>query len=181
MHSFVHHHRETSETQTGSTQGWVMNMGWRYDLMVWFFDTFLFRGTLRKFPQRTADLAQLQPGEAVLDVGCGTGALAMEASKRVGATGHVCGIDPGPKQQDHVAKMQFVASLQESHSWQTATAQAGLHSSQSTAYRLWAAWRQRGEGALSDGRHGHPIKLRGTARTSLEDYCQQTPSTPSLL
>jgi ubiquinone/menaquinone biosynthesis C-methylase UbiE len=98
MHSFVHHHRETSEAQTGSTQGWVMNMGWRYDLLVWFFDTFLFRGTLRKFPQRTANLAQIQPGEAVLDVGCGTGALAMEASKRVGATGHVCGIDPGPKQ-----------------------------------------------------------------------------------
>jgi hypothetical protein len=42
MHSFVHHHRETSEAQTGSTQGWVMNMGWRYDLMVWFFDTFLY-------------------------------------------------------------------------------------------------------------------------------------------
>src|SRR5579864_6006618 len=98
MHAFVHHHRETSEAQTGSTQGWVMNMGWRYDLLVWFFDTFVFRGTLRKFPQRTANLAQLQPGEAVLDVGCGTGALAMEASKRVGATGQVCGIDPGPKQ-----------------------------------------------------------------------------------
>lgn len=83
------------------------------------------------------------------------------------------------KEQDHVAKMQIVASMQEGHSWQTATAQAGLHSSQSTAYRLWAAWRQRGEGALSDGRHGHPIKLRGTVRTFLEDYCQQTPSTPS--
>ena len=31
------------------------------------------------------------------------------------------------KEQDHVAKMQFVASIQEGHSWQTATAQAGLH------------------------------------------------------
>jgi ubiquinone/menaquinone biosynthesis C-methylase UbiE len=98
MHSFVHRHRETSEAQAESTQGWVMNMGWRYDLMVWFFDTFLLHGTLRKFPQRTADLAQLQPGEAVLDVGCGTGALAMEVSRRVGAAGRVCGIDPGPKQ-----------------------------------------------------------------------------------
>jgi ubiquinone/menaquinone biosynthesis C-methylase UbiE len=94
MHSFVHHHRETSEAQTGSTQGWVMNMGWRYDLMVWFFDTFLLRGTLQKFPHGTADLAQLQPGEAVLDVGCGTGALALIARQRVGATGHVSGIDP---------------------------------------------------------------------------------------
>ena len=41
-----------------------------------------------------ADLAQLQPGEAVLDVGCGTGTLALEARERVGITGRVCGIDP---------------------------------------------------------------------------------------
>src|SRR5258708_8877379 len=98
MHTFTHHHEETGEAQAGSTRGWVMNLGWRYDLLVWFFDTFVLRGKLRKLPQRAADLAQLQPGEAVLDVGCGTGALAMEAYKRVGATGRVCGIDPGPKQ-----------------------------------------------------------------------------------
>ncbi len=99
MHSFAHHHHgETGETQTGSTRGWVMNLGWRYDLLVWFFDTFVLRGKLRQLRQRTADLAQLQPGEAVLDVGCGTGALAMVACKRVGTTGRVCGIDPGPRQ-----------------------------------------------------------------------------------
>jgi ubiquinone/menaquinone biosynthesis C-methylase UbiE len=101
MHTFAHHHHEeTGEAQAGSTRGWVMNLGWRYDLLVWFFDTFLLRGTLRKLPQRTADLAQLQVGEAVLDVGCGTGALAMVACTRVGAEGHVCGIDPGPRQVD---------------------------------------------------------------------------------
>ncbi|HEU5383314.1 MAG TPA: methyltransferase domain-containing protein [Ktedonobacteraceae bacterium] len=99
METFAHHHhKKTNEAQTGSTQGWVMNMGWRYDLMVWLFDTFVLRGTLRRLPQRAADLAQLQPGEVVLDVGCGTGALAIEASRRIGATGQVCGIDPGPKQ-----------------------------------------------------------------------------------
>jgi len=75
-----------------------MNMGWCYDLLVWFADTFVLRGTLRKLRDHAADLAQLQPGEAVLDVGCGTGALAMEAYKRVGTTGQVCGIDPGLKQ-----------------------------------------------------------------------------------
>jgi ubiquinone/menaquinone biosynthesis C-methylase UbiE len=99
MHSFAHHHeREAGEAQPGVTRGWVMNLGWRYDLLVWFLDTFLLRGTLRKLPQTTADLAQLEAGEAVLDVGCGTGALAMVACKRVGATGRVCGIDPGSKQ-----------------------------------------------------------------------------------
>jgi ubiquinone/menaquinone biosynthesis C-methylase UbiE len=99
MHSFAHHHHgETSKEQATSTRGWIMNLGWRYDLMVWFFDTFLLRGMLRRLPQRAADLAQLQPGETVLDVGCGTGVLAIEAYKRVGATGRVCGIDPGDKQ-----------------------------------------------------------------------------------
>jgi ubiquinone/menaquinone biosynthesis C-methylase UbiE len=99
MHTFAHHHHEDrGEARAGSTQGWVMNLGWRYDLLVWFFDTFLLRGTLQKLPQRTADLAQLQIGESVLDVGCGTGALSLVACQRVGATGCVCGIDPGPRQ-----------------------------------------------------------------------------------
>src|SRR5262245_62157391 len=31
-------------------------------------------------------------------VGCGTGALAIVACQHVGATGRVCGVDPGPKQ-----------------------------------------------------------------------------------
>jgi ubiquinone/menaquinone biosynthesis C-methylase UbiE len=75
-----------------------MNLGWRYDLLVWFFDTFLLRGTLQKLRLRAADLAQLQSGEAVLDVGCGTGTLALVAKERVGATGRVSGVDPGPQQ-----------------------------------------------------------------------------------
>jgi SAM-dependent methyltransferase/DNA-binding SARP family transcriptional activator len=41
-----------------------------------------------------ADLAQLQVGETVLDVGCGTGTLALIAKRRVGATDSVSGIDP---------------------------------------------------------------------------------------
>ncbi len=34
----------------------------------------------------------------MLDVGCGTGTLALEAQKHVGAMGHVAGIDPGIQQ-----------------------------------------------------------------------------------
>jgi ubiquinone/menaquinone biosynthesis C-methylase UbiE len=47
--------------------------------------------------QMTADLAHLQPREAVLDVGCGTGTLALVAKRGVGAAGRVAGIDPAPQ------------------------------------------------------------------------------------
>jgi ubiquinone/menaquinone biosynthesis C-methylase UbiE len=53
---------------------------------------------LQEIRQRTIDLAQLQSGETVLDVGCGTGTLALIAKKRVGTTGRVCGIDPATQQ-----------------------------------------------------------------------------------
>jgi hypothetical protein len=35
------------------------------------------------------------------------------------------------------------------------------------------AFRLRGKAALSDGRHGHPSKLRGAARALLEEQCRQ--------
>lgn len=37
--------------------------------------------------------ASLQPGERVLDVGCGTGVIARQAAAAVGATGSVTGVD----------------------------------------------------------------------------------------
>jgi ubiquinone/menaquinone biosynthesis C-methylase UbiE len=98
MHAFTQHHSKSSEASTKITRGLILDTGWRYDLMEWFFDTFLFRGKLRELRQRTADLADIQPGEKVLDVGCGTGTLAMEIEQRVGATGQVFGIDPGGQQ-----------------------------------------------------------------------------------
>jgi SAM-dependent methyltransferase len=75
------------------TQGLVITSGWRYDLMLWV-GNLATHGAWQALRQRTADLVQLQPGESVLDVGCGTGTLALIAKRRVGATGRVCGIDP---------------------------------------------------------------------------------------
>jgi ubiquinone/menaquinone biosynthesis C-methylase UbiE/pimeloyl-ACP methyl ester carboxylesterase len=96
MHSFARH-RHTSAGKR-STKELVLKGGWRYDLMGWFHDTFSFRGQWRELRQRTATLARIQPGEQVLDVGCGTGTLAIEVQRRVGRAGHVAGIDPGTQQ-----------------------------------------------------------------------------------
>lgn len=107
MHTFMrrlHGHAESGaagEAQTHATpttKGLVLDQGWRYDLMVGGSDLLLFGGKLRTLRRRTADLAQFQPGDHVLDVGCGTGTLALEVQRRAGWVGHVVGVDPGPQQ-----------------------------------------------------------------------------------
>lgn len=99
MHSFARRlHSTSSKKSTTETKGLILNGGWRYDLGGWLIDTFLFRGQWQGLRLRTATLAQLQPGEQVLDVGCGTGTLALDIQRRVGATGRVYGIDPSTQQ-----------------------------------------------------------------------------------
>ena len=44
-----------------------------------------------------ADAARIGRGDHVLDVGCGTGVVAREAGKRVGAEGRVAGLDLNPR------------------------------------------------------------------------------------
>src|SRR5438445_12910442 len=63
--------------------------------------------------------------------------------------------------------------------WHEAAKRAGLQISQSTAYRLRQRMREVGELALREGRHGHPIKLRGEVRKFVEETCRQAPHTPS--
>ncbi len=99
MHSFARHrHGEASKASAKETKGLIGSGGRSYDLMEWFIDTFVFRGQVRGIRQRTVTLARMQPGDAVLDVGCGTGTLAMEVARSVGRAGRVAGIDPGTQQ-----------------------------------------------------------------------------------
>ncbi len=79
----------------------------------------------------------------------------------------------------YTARMQVVEAMEQGHSWHEAAQRAGLEISQSTAYRLRQRMRQAGEQALHEGRHGHPIKLRGEVRKFLEETCRQAPHTPS--
>jgi ubiquinone/menaquinone biosynthesis C-methylase UbiE len=79
----------------------------------------LLRGKLQELRRKTILLAQVQPGDSVLDVGCGTGTLALEAQQQVGPSGRVFGIDPGPKQ---VARARAKAARRRLH----VTFQAGV-------------------------------------------------------
>lgn len=75
------------------TTGLLIRAAARYDFMVWLFTL----GHERAFREKILNFADLKPGEAVLDVGCGTGSLAIEAKRHVGSTGSVCGIDASPE------------------------------------------------------------------------------------
>ena len=70
--------------------GLVLHDAAIYDFTVWLFTL----GRERGFRERILKLAQLRPGESVLDVGCGTGGLAIEAKRQVGPGGTVRAIDP---------------------------------------------------------------------------------------
>ena len=83
-----------TETERLHTTGLVMHSEARYyDLLAWL----LTLGRERAFRERLTQLAGLQPGESVLDVGCGTGTLAITAKQRVGQSGVVVGIDASPE------------------------------------------------------------------------------------
>ncbi|MET0167084.1 MAG: methyltransferase domain-containing protein [Vicinamibacterales bacterium] len=49
-----------------------------------------------QWASRVADAAQVQPGQRVLDVACGTGILARAVHSRTGTPGYVAGLDPSP-------------------------------------------------------------------------------------
>src|SRR4029450_140857 len=76
-----------------STAGHVIHWAFRYDVLLWLRAL----GRERDFRSEVLDLARLRVGESVLDVGCGTGNLAIAVARLVGSAGTVSGIDPSPE------------------------------------------------------------------------------------
>ena len=75
-----------AETEGHTIHSWARY----YDMVVGIISL----GRERKFRQAALDLVDLEPGMQILDVGCGTGSLAIAAKQRIGNGGMVVGIDP---------------------------------------------------------------------------------------
>ena len=74
------------------THGLVLHWAARYDLLAWL----LTHGRERELRETIVRLASLKRGDDVLDIGCGTGTLAITASQHVAGRGAVTGIDASP-------------------------------------------------------------------------------------
>jgi ubiquinone/menaquinone biosynthesis C-methylase UbiE len=88
-----HHSGEPRGAHPPATTGRLIRWARWYDTSV----SLMLLGRRTQLRRATVELAQLQPGESVLEVGCGTGDVALAAWKRTGSTGNVCGIDPAPE------------------------------------------------------------------------------------
>jgi ubiquinone/menaquinone biosynthesis C-methylase UbiE len=86
--SFIRH--GTKRAETASVQdGILLHAPRHYDFQVWLATG----GKERRLRETILDRARLVAGEAVLDVGCGTGTLAVAARRRLGPSGKVVGVD----------------------------------------------------------------------------------------
>jgi len=84
MHTLVH-----SPSHPAATRGHALGSPRLYD----FFAEFFFFRRRRATFQALAAAVGIQPGQCVLDVGCGTGYFARFIAAAVGNDGHVVGVD----------------------------------------------------------------------------------------
>lgn len=88
MHTHKHIHESPAQTD-----GRLIRWASFYDA----FANIMTLGHIRRLRTLTINHALLQPGEKVLDVGCGTGGVTIPAKLRVRKTGEAAGIDPAPE------------------------------------------------------------------------------------
>ena len=88
----AHHFHSHSVEHPAQTQGRLIRWASYYDLAV----IITTLGQARRLRKMTVDLAHINPGDNVLDVGCGTGEVTLLAKTRANQ-GIVHGIDPSPE------------------------------------------------------------------------------------
>src|SRR5690349_17663602 len=79
------HHTSSSSATKGHLIHWAVRYDWLVQCMTF--------GRGQHLRERMADLLPLQHGDIALDIGCGTGDLAIELAKRIGQAGKIVGID----------------------------------------------------------------------------------------
>jgi ubiquinone/menaquinone biosynthesis C-methylase UbiE len=89
------------------TDGHVLRHAWAYDAMV----QVMSFGRAGAFRRRSLELSALAPGEHLLDVGCGTGSLAIEAARQR-PDASILGIDPAPTMIAHARAKAARAGVQ---------------------------------------------------------------------
>jgi ubiquinone/menaquinone biosynthesis C-methylase UbiE len=97
-------HTHDDSTHSHKAPFWVRH----YDTIV----NVITLGKIKSTHQQTAVLANLQPGQSVLDIGCGTGALLMEVEIHIGDQGTAVGLDVEPAM---IAQARQRAAKKHSH------------------------------------------------------------------
>lgn len=85
----MHTHTHIPESPT-PTEGRLIRWASFYDVLA----NIMTLGQASRLRRMTVDQALLQPGETLLDVGCGTGGVTIPAKLQVGKNGSAAGIDP---------------------------------------------------------------------------------------
>ena len=86
-------HTQTSNIDSHETPGAILHQAAQYDQHT----RWLGLGVNGPASRMVVEMAQIRPGEAVLDVGCGTGNLTLTAKHAAGSSGTVSGLDASPE------------------------------------------------------------------------------------
>jgi demethylmenaquinone methyltransferase/2-methoxy-6-polyprenyl-1,4-benzoquinol methylase/phosphoethanolamine N-methyltransferase len=90
----MHGIHSQSKTQKGpDTAGITLGHATGYDLI----ERLMGLGVNRANSRMVVEMAEIQPGDRVLDVGCGTGSLTLTVRRYAGPAGAVRGIDASPE------------------------------------------------------------------------------------
>lgn len=82
-------------------------------------------------------------------------------------------------EQRQAAKREIVRQIEQGVAAKLARVHSAVPMHRTTVYRLLKRVQREGESAFTDGRHGHPVKLRGEVLTCLIEHCQTSPSVSS--